>query len=223
MASLEARSPGLLAAWLKVPASADEEFNDWYNTEHLAQISGNSGFKNGRRYRSLESEWYLALYDLESADACLHPSFQGVIANPTPWSRRIAKLYGRNRIRSIYRNILDIGSAPAPAHPAPFIFTAQMDVPAAIEPEFNDWYDNEHATALADVPDCLRVRRFVAVEGAPRYLAVYDLRSPEVLNSKEWLHARELGRTAIMRTHMSNVTKSSYRLIYATDATGVAR
>ena len=38
---------GLIAVWLDVPAEREEEFNDWYNLEHLPQVVGLPGFIGG--------------------------------------------------------------------------------------------------------------------------------------------------------------------------------
>src|ERR1017187_3549162 len=62
-----------------------------------------------------------------------------------------------------------------------------MQAPPAFEDEFNAWYDTEH------VPERVAVRgfetglRYVCISGSPRYLAIYDMESPEVLDSPEYL------------------------------------
>lgn len=207
---------GLLAAWLKVPETAEDEFNAWYNTEHLWQLTSVPGIYNGRRYRALaEDPWYLALYELRDPQVIFEEPFQKIIAEPTPWSRRMKGHYGPNRIRNGYEKILELGS-PAGA-PSPYIFMAKIEIDPAVEGEFNEWYNEEHAPALASVPGVARVRRFVAVEGTPKYAAIYELTSPEVLESQAWIHARELGRTQRMRTHMLKVEKDCYKLVFATD------
>ena len=205
---------GLLAAWLSVPARHDEEFNDWYNTEHLQQVSSVDGFLSARRYRAVgdEGNWYLALYDLSSSEVYFSEAFQHVLSNPTPWSRRIARLYGPNRVVNVYRKILQIGDDPP--EPVPFIFKARMDIDPEIEDVFHEWYNHEHAPKLAAVPGCVRVRRFAAVRGTPRFAAIYDLDSAGVLDSEAWIEAREYGRTQSMRTRMSNVTKSCYERVH---------
>jgi len=207
---------GLLAAWLKVPAEADEEFNDWYNTEHLSQIASVPGFLNGRRYRAIADDpWYLALYDLEAPGVIFDAPFQKVIADPTPWSRRMKRHYGPNRIRNTYETVLSLGDPAPPA--SPWVFMAKIEIDPAVEAEFNEWYSEEHAPALAAVPGVARVRRFVAAEGEPKYAAIYELASPEVLETEAWAHARELGRTQRMRTHMLKVERCCYKRIFATD------
>jgi hypothetical protein len=41
------RPMGLLAVWLHVPPEREDEFNAWYNTEHIAQITSIPGFIRG--------------------------------------------------------------------------------------------------------------------------------------------------------------------------------
>lgn len=204
------RSEGLLAAWLRVPPVHEDELNDWYDTEHLAQISSPAGVLRASRFRAEDDDgWYLATYDLEQPDVYFGEPFQQQLRNPTPWSRRMARLYGRDRIVNVYRKILQIGEDPAET--SPFIFFVRMDVDADFEDAFHDWYNREHAPRLAAVPGCRRVRRFEVVQGAPRFAAIYDLDSPDVLEGPEWLSAREYGRTAEARRHMSNLRKTVLR------------
>jgi hypothetical protein len=90
-----------------------------------------------------------------------------------------------------------------------FLFTAAMDVDADKEALFNEVYDTEHIPELMKVPGCLAVYRFtlvplkmsiggevktVVAEGEPRYSAVYELESAEVLTSDAWAKAVEKGR-----------------------------
>src|SRR5687767_8126251 len=61
------------------------------------------------------------------------------------------------------------------------ILLVTMEPPAAIEDEFNDWYDSEHVPERLSVPGFETALRFVCIDGWPRYLALYDLAYPEVL------------------------------------------
>ncbi|MCL4187100.1 MAG: hypothetical protein KJZ85_05780 [Rhodobacteraceae bacterium] len=58
-----------------------------------------------------------------------------------------------------------------------------MQPPPAMEEEFNAWYDTEHVPERRAVPGFLTGERFVALDGHPRYLALYDLDDPAVLDS----------------------------------------
>lgn len=58
-----------------------------------------------------------------------------------------------------------------------------MQPPPALEEEFNAWYDTEHIPERLAVPGFVTGLRFVSTSGSPRYLAMYDLERPEVLDS----------------------------------------
>ncbi|MEU6646825.1 hypothetical protein ABZ863_30370 [Saccharomonospora sp. NPDC046836] len=60
------------------------------------------------------------------------------------------------------------------------------DIPAEIEDAYNEWYNTEHTPDMLTVPGVLNGRRFRAIAGAPRYAALYDLRSLNVMTSPEW-------------------------------------
>jgi hypothetical protein len=62
-----------------------------------------------------------------------------------------------------------------------------MHAPPAFEEEFNAWYDTEHLPERLAVPGFETALRFVCLSGHPRYLAMYDLATPEVLDSPEYL------------------------------------
>ena len=58
-----------------------------------------------------------------------------------------------------------------------------VDPAAALEEELNDWYDTEHLPERAAVPGFETARRFTSLGDGPRYAAVYDLASLDVLAS----------------------------------------
>ena len=92
-----------------------------------------------------------------------------------------------------------------------YLFTASMDVEPEKEADFNEVYDTEHVPALELVPGVLAVARFktqhltmaiggerrtIVVENEPRYSALYEVETPEVLVSEAWAEAVERGRWA---------------------------
>jgi hypothetical protein len=66
------------------------------------------------------------------------------------------------------------------------LLLAMMEPPVALEAEFNQWYDTEHLPERASVDGFLNARRFVCIEGWPRYLALYDLARVEVLHEPSY-------------------------------------
>ena len=113
---------------------------------------------------------YLALYELHDETITAGSEFLHVLANPTPWSARMLGLYRDYRIRNTYR--LHFTAGQVPAKDAPYVCMCKTDIPAAIEQDFNDWYKKEHASAPASVLGCFGARRFLVVDGQPKYMAV---------------------------------------------------
>ena len=62
------------------------------------------------------------------------------------------------------------------------------DIDPAHEEDFNRWYEEEHLDERMAIPGFINARRFTAIEGGPKYLALYDLESPEVLQSPAYQH-----------------------------------
>ncbi len=92
---------GLLLVLMEPPASLEEEFNDWYDTEHFPQRRALPGIESATRWVCL-SGWprWAALYDMTGVEALQTPEYAAVSGpNSTPWSRRILpRTIGRARL-----------------------------------------------------------------------------------------------------------------------------
>jgi hypothetical protein len=95
--------------------------------------------------------------------------------------------------------------------PAPFHYTVITDVDPAVEEEFNAWYATEHLPGLASVPGTMCARRFVRLGASPRYLACYDLSSPQVLERPEWLAVRHTAWSSRIRPFFRNTQRVMYQ------------
>lgn len=82
------------------------------------------------------------------------------------------------------------GGRPSPEEAGGLCISA-MEVDPAIEEEFNEWYNEEHMPLMDAVPGILSARRFRAVGGLPRYVAVYHLQSPDVYKERSWYEANQ--------------------------------
>ena len=203
---------GLIAVWLDVPADREEEFNDWYNLEHLDQVTALPGFAAGRRYRCDDAPLkYLAWYDTVDENVEPGPDFQRLIAEPTPWSCRMRKLYGDRRERFNFRLMRDVGRVPE--RDTPWLYLVHTDIPDHIVDEYNEWYDREHLPRLVTVPGVVRARRYNAVGGSPQYLTAYELTDRNAFESPEGLKARKTPWTEKMRSLFQNTRRSMCRLI----------
>jgi hypothetical protein len=90
---------GMLISFANIDAAHEEEFNRWYDKEHLVERVAIPGFMEARRYVAVVSEYkYLALYttvDVQSLDG---PAYRKVLQNQTAWSQQnIARLRDPHR------------------------------------------------------------------------------------------------------------------------------
>lgn len=100
-----------------------------------------------------------------------------------------------------------------------YLFVVSLDVTPGQEALFHEVYDREHIPYLLQVPGVLSAQRMegvpfsLAIGGqvehkphdGPRFTAIYEIESPEVLSSKEWAAAVEKGRwPGEVRPHTSN-------------------
>ena len=82
-----------------------------------------------------------------------------------------------------------------------YLFIVSMDVTPEKEALFNEIYDGEHIPNLLKVPgvrSAIRLRterapvdlggevKILTGEGAPTYMAIYEIDSPAIVDSKEW-------------------------------------
>ena len=201
---------GVLIAAMDFSNVAEDEFNDWYDTEHIPERQRVPGFLVCQRWIGVENpRQSVATYDLESHTVLRSPAYQAIGGdNLSPWSKRVTA-----RTRRIVRfegdQILP-GDQTAPENAGGLLLVGMMPA-LGVETAFNTWYDNEHVPALARVPGVLCARRFrTAAGGSPKYVALYHLTSPAVIDGAEWKQAS--GSTA-MPEHIRPQITDRLRLV----------
>ena len=161
---------GLLLVLMEPPAPLEEEFNDWYDTEHFPQRRALPGFESASRWVCL-SGWprWAAIYDMASVAALETPEYRTVSgANSTPWSRRVLpRTMGRSRL---VLERLPPGEQPGlpPEQVASLVlarYAASLDPAACL--------DAAHA-----LPGCLQARIFRPVEGPAQTYVMAELGQP---------------------------------------------
>lgn len=101
-----------------------------------------------------------------------------------------------------------------------YFFEVSMDIDADKEDLFNEVYDEEHIPFISTVPGVRAITRAKAEDftvsiggndlqmpagGVARYVAIYEIDSPDVLASAEWAEQAEKGRWATeVRPHTKN-------------------
>jgi hypothetical protein len=190
-----------------VPAEKEEEFNRWYNEEHIPELLALPGYLSAARYAAVRGgPKYLACYELESPEAVNTEAAQRRRANPTEWGKRIdPNVIGTNFSVNLYQQIFPAEVSPdvAQSDMAPVLQIGCMDIPPEVEDEFNEWYNTIYVPNYEKVPGCIRGRRYRAVRGEPKYATVYEFEHEGVSQTSEWAAARDAHpQSARMRSLM---------------------
>ena len=190
----EQKGTGLMMVWMDVPADKEEEFNHWYNEEHLPELLAIPGVLNAARYEAVRSgPKHLACYELESPAVVETEAFTS--RKPTEWAQRIGpRVIATNLINNVYRMIYpkELSPAIASADMAPALQIGRMDIAPENSEEWNQWYSGVYVPNYEKVPGCIRGRRWNAVRGEPSYAVVYEFEHEKVSESPEWLSQRDI-------------------------------
>ena len=188
------KGSALLIVFTDVDIENDAEFNAWYNEEHVPERLSAPGFLDAARYESLRGgPRYLAVYELESADALQTDEYLRMSRNPTEWTKRMSpNVVGRGTVRLVCTQIYPEENDPHTLGRgmAPALQIGRMDVPADIEAKYNEYYDTVRTPANLLIPGCLHVRRYHAVEGSPKYLTMYEFEHEKVPETLAWENQR---------------------------------
>lgn len=100
---------GLLLTGQDIAPEDDEEFNVWYDTEHVPYLASVPGVRRVRRYARNEAAsglegaptHYLALYDLDSPSVFGSPEWNRM--GDTPWTWRMRAKFRRRIVHSYER------------------------------------------------------------------------------------------------------------------------
>ena len=211
---------GIFLVYTDVDPHVEDEFNAWYNTEHLPELLSLPGFLDAARYvASKGTPKYLAVYELASADALKSAEFQKWRANPSPWSRRISPtVIGKNVTRAIGQQIFPASVEMPERGMAPALQIGRMSVPESADREWNEWYNGEYVPGYRKVPGVIYARRFRVVEGETGYTTVYEFEHEKVSETPTWNAQRESSspRSGRMREVMTHAQGSPgvYRRVY---------
>ena len=201
------KGTGLMIVWADIPADKEEDFNKWYNEEHLKELLSVPGVLNAARYEATKSgPKHMAVYELENADVVNTDAFKN--RPRTEWGQRVSpSLIGTNFINNVYDMIhpSSLTSDIANSGMADALQIGRMDVPPDNEDEWNKWYSGVYVPNYEKAPGCIRGRRWRSVRGAPQYATVYEFDNENVSETPEWLKQREIhpdnGRMRDIMTH----------------------
>jgi hypothetical protein len=166
---------GLLFATMEPPAGIEEEFQDWYDTEHFPERARCPGFLTANRFVCIDG-WprYLAMYDLADVEVLRGEDYRRIAHDRySAWTHRIIpKVTGQYRAEGVqvYPGEALHGKAGHSARTMVVRFRAIGDQ-AALIAGLRKALDGRPQTAQ------LRVFRVAPPESGD-YLAMIELRAP---------------------------------------------
>ena len=178
---------GLLAFAADVDPAREDDFNRWYEEEHLAERLRIPGFLKASRYRAVVgTPKYLTTYEVTDPAVFSSAEYLHFLrgAGETPWTRRILSAC-TDKSRVTYRKISDRRNEGT-TQPGALLFVI-LDTAPEHELELNRWYEEEHIGERLSVRGFIRARRYEAIEGGPKYLAYYEVESTDVFSTPEYL------------------------------------
>lgn len=155
---------GLLLTMTEPPQRMEEEFNAWYDDEHLPERLAVPGYRSARRWVADGVPGrgkYLATYELDSAGVLQSDAYLQRLNNPTPWTKRCLKAC------IVFRRWACEQTHPGGADPhrqAQALLFCAGDLP----------YERSVAGAL-------QARRFADPQGKPRHVTLVELSAPAAL------------------------------------------
>ncbi len=155
---------GLLLATMEPPPAMEEEFQDWYDTEHFPERRDCEGFVTAGRYICIDGfPRYLALYDLADTEVLRGPGYARIaVTRYSAWTHRMmSRVWGQYRAdaRQVYPGTALMGASGSASRIVLFRFRqVGPDAEAQVLAGLHNLYDGRAEVAQfrlfhADQPD----------------------------------------------------------------------
>ena len=173
----------------------EDQFNEWYDGEHIPLRMAVAGFRSAQRYRICGTQHYLVVYEMDSPEVLQTPAYLSVKNSPTDRTKRMLRnVTGFTRYIAAETGSYTKEVEKAEHLNAPCLYSVFFEVPQERQHEFDDWYEKDHIPLLLECKEWLLVRRFRIVDGEPRswtHLALHYLTDERALDSPERQSARQ--------------------------------
>jgi hypothetical protein len=145
--------PGAVVVFTDVDPEHEDEFNQWYQEQHLGERLGVPGFRSARRLESVVGGIkYLAFYETDSVATLASPQYREQLNNPTAWTQRTMPWF-RNMTRSCCNVTIDVGTGLSGC-----VIACAFTPASESADELRRWLREEWCVKLKAERDVLRVR-----------------------------------------------------------------
>lgn len=138
---------GVLAVWSDITAAAEEDYNRWYEREHMFERLEIPGFHRARHYLTVSgSPRYFTYFVTDNAAVMASPAYLAQANRPSPWARRVLPHF-RNTNRTACHVVCRMGRGDGAAS-----LTVRLAVAAGREDELVRWLSETQLPAVVEQP-----------------------------------------------------------------------
>ncbi len=186
----------VLLSQMQPGAEREDEFNEWYDREHVPARLTLPGFTGACRYIAVQgTPKYAVVYYMTGLDVLQQPPYQQLKQQPSERTARMLASVTRFT-RYVAEETSRFVRADANVDPLTVLYLHMVlfAVPSDDVVEFERWYDEEHCPMLLRNRHWLQIRRYSIREGTPdhwTHLALHYLGDLAALESAERRAARD--------------------------------
>jgi hypothetical protein len=89
---------GMLMTFTETPVGAEEDFNEWYNREHIDERVWMPGFHRARRYVDCAGDAkikYFATYETDKVEDLADPKYMALLQDQSDWSKKVMATFAK--------------------------------------------------------------------------------------------------------------------------------
>ena len=138
---------GILAVWSDIDAAAADDYDAWYEREHMFERLAVPGFHRARHYLTVSgAPRYFTYFVTDTAAVVASPAYLAQANHPSPWTRRILPHF-RNTNRTACNVVRRIGRGYGAAS-----LTVRLAAAVGREDELLTWLGATQLPALPEQP-----------------------------------------------------------------------
>lgn len=215
---------GLFAPNYDIDDDKVEKYLDWLHGEHLPRTLAEGSFSAISHYEAIKAPKRFQLLEVMPSYTSFHSVGRFEAANHLPANVSDMMALRREQVRNLYAAVSFVqGDSRYERNGSPAIGPAvhlmRFTVPLAQRPDFNAWLAREHLETAAKIEGLISFRRYLAMEGEPADLLLYEFESVEALGAgrveKSW-STPWAAKIAAALSHDEH-SKVLYRRIWAKD------
>jgi hypothetical protein len=179
---------GLFAPNYDVEADKVDAYLEWLHGEHLPRTLAEGSFSAISHYEAIEAPKQFQLLEIMPSYSSFHSAGRLDAAKRLPENVAGMMAQRLGQVRCHYAEVSRVNGPSDYARAAslaigPAVCLMRFDVALEVRPDFNAWLGREHFGEAAKMEGLLTLRRYLAVEGEPENLFLYEFDSVDALRS----------------------------------------